>query len=89
MAPLPIDQVKVKVSDIWPALAVANVDDPTLPIALDLPYRRWRIAFYDEKQSRKVRVGGQMRLCQFMLAIASLCLDERNAVLSTECMETT
>lgn len=89
MTPLTIDQVKVKVSDRWPALAMADLDNLTVPIALDFPYRGWRVAFDDEKQSGKVRIVGQMRLRQFMLAIASLRLNERNAVLSTECLETT
>jgi hypothetical protein len=55
---------------------MADLADSTLPIALDFPYRGWSVAFDDEKQSGKFRIMGQIRLRQFMLAVARLRLDE-------------
>ena len=68
---------------------MADLDDSTLPIALDLPYWGRSVAFDDEKQSGKFWILGQIRLGQFVLAVARLRLNERNALLGTESMETT
>jgi len=66
---------------------MADLADSTLPIALDFPYRGRSVAFDDEKQSGKFRIMGQIRLRQFMLAVARLRLNEGNALLGTESME--
>jgi hypothetical protein len=89
VTPFTINQVKVEVPDIWPTLAMADLDDPALPIALDFPYWGWSVAFDDEKQSGKCRILGQIRLCQFVLAVARLRLNEGNALLGTESVEAT
>src|SRR4051794_7875908 len=56
MTPLAIDQVKVKMPDIWSALAMADLGDPALAIALDFPYRGWSVALDYKKQSVEFRI---------------------------------
>src|SRR5215813_11771137 len=87
MTPLTIDQVEVEMPDIWPALAMADLGDPAVAVALDLPYRGWSVALDDEKQSVEFRIVGQVRLRQLMLTITGVRLSEGNALLGAECME--
>ena len=49
MAPLAIDQVKVEMPDIWPALAMADLSDLAGAVAFDFPYRGRSIALDHEE----------------------------------------
>ena len=61
--------------------------DPALSIALDFPYRSRSVALDYEKQAAKFRIGGLVRLRQFVLAVACLRLDDGNTLLGAERME--
>jgi hypothetical protein len=87
MTPLAIDQMKEEMPDIRPALAMPDLGDPALAIALDLPQRGRGVALDDQKQSTKFRVAGQVGLRQFMLAVAGLRLDEGNPLFGAEPMK--
>ncbi len=70
MPPLRILNVKVIVFDVRPLPAVLHLDDLMLGVAFDLPDRRRRVARDDQEQPAKLRVWGQMRLGQFVFALA-------------------
>ena len=66
---------------------MTDFGDPALAIALDFPDRGRSGALDDQEQPAKFRIGGQVGLRQFMLAVVGLGLDDGNSLLGAERLE--
>jgi len=79
--------MKVEMPHERPGLAMAQIADPPLGVAFDLPYRGRCIALDHQKQSAKLRIVGQIRLRQFVLSFTRCRRDEWNGLAHAECMQ--
>jgi hypothetical protein len=59
---------------------MAYFGDLSIRVALDFPYRGWGNALDHEKETAKIPILGQVRFRQFVLSVASLCLDDWNTL---------